>query len=495
MKTRFYILLTGLLMAACLTSNGQEIVSEFFHTCGWAFSYNDLVTCSDGSVMSGIFCYNPNSFEDVGIHVCKYSPEGQLIDSTTFASAWELYEIPNMPDTFVLPEYYKNSVDSTMNIVTTLIDANLNILSIDTTCVISGIDPQTIEIDAMCISPNGDILVSFWIGETFYLARIGLNGTLLAFHATEGILPYNYSYTQVADSTLHYESFGVFRESPECFYKLGGFIADEDEPWPLFVYLFDSKLRLTDTIVYSNLDGSIYCDYGTREHITPLNGSTSEGSYLLAAILHFPNDNYATSLIKYDADNGPVAYTTMTAPANMVASAPSSTIVTADNKIYHTYLFSPNGSTEIGLARLDENLEIIWNIRLPHVLYGMTYGTTLKVLPNGDIVASIASYRGASSRLYFYIIRDNDLTETTENALDNMNFEFYPSPVKDLLNLRFDDGEEPESVELYNLVGRLVASRGNNIESIDMSAMSSGVYMLCVTMKDGRSYHEKIIKE
>ena len=74
-------------------------------------------------------------------------------------------------------------------------------------------------------------------------------------------------------------------------------------------------------------------------------------------------------------------------------------------------------------------------------------------------------------------------------------FTLYPNPVKDQLSLRFDDGEEPESVELYNLVGLLVASRRNNIESIDMSTMSSGVYTLCVTMKGGTRYHKKILKE
>jgi hypothetical protein len=67
--------------------------------------------------------------------------------------------------------------------------------------------------------------------------------------------------------------------------------------------------------------------------------------------------------------------------------------------------------------------------------------------------------------------------------------------VKDLLSLRFDDGTEPESVELYDLAGRLVGTKPNGLESIDMSAMTSGVYMLRVTMKDGARYHEKILKE
>jgi hypothetical protein len=67
--------------------------------------------------------------------------------------------------------------------------------------------------------------------------------------------------------------------------------------------------------------------------------------------------------------------------------------------------------------------------------------------------------------------------------------------VKDQLALRFDDGDEPESVELYDLAGRLVGTKSNGLECIDLSAMPSGMYLLRVTMKDGTNYHEKILKE
>ena len=67
--------------------------------------------------------------------------------------------------------------------------------------------------------------------------------------------------------------------------------------------------------------------------------------------------------------------------------------------------------------------------------------------------------------------------------------------MKDILSLRFDDGVGAESVELHDLAGRLVGTKSSDLESFDMSAIPSGVYMLRVTMKDGASYHEKIVKE
>ena len=496
MKTKLYPLITGLLMAACITSYGQEIVSEFYYTCDKAFSYNDLVTCSDGSIISGIYCYNPNTYEVMGFHVCKFSPDGHLLDTATFASAWELYDIPDTPDTYFLPDYYENEVDNTMDIVLTFIDADLNIINTVTTPVLSGIDSQTFEADAMCVSPEGDLITTFWVDGTFHLARIGLNGSLKAYQTAPEVLPYNWTYTQPADSALNYESFGVFDESPECFYKLGGYIGDDNEPWPLIVYLFDTKLTLTDTIVFCDLDETHYCDFGSREHIVPLKGNPSTGSHVMAANIHFPNETYSTSLIKYDADNNPITFTSI-APSSVEYSVPVNTIVTANNQIYHTYeAYSYDYNNPIiSLAHLDEDLNVVWNINLPQMLNPLCYGATLKVLPNGDIAVSMASYRGFNTRLYIFIVHDNDPTRTPETAATEKPFEFYPNPVKDMLSIHYSENTKPASVELYDITGRLVGTKRNSLECIDMSALPTGVYMLCATMKDGTSYREKILKE
>ena len=51
MKTRLYTLITGLLMAVCITGNGQEIVSTFTSTSTcW---YGDIVETSDGNFIIG----------------------------------------------------------------------------------------------------------------------------------------------------------------------------------------------------------------------------------------------------------------------------------------------------------------------------------------------------------------------------------------------------------------------------------------------------------
>ena len=116
------------------------------------------------------------------------------------------------------------------------------------------------------------------------------------------------------------------------------------------------------------------------------------------------------------------------------------------------------------------------------------------ILKNGAIVACSICRKNLRYCVSFVILHDN-YDNAPETTYIEHSFALYPNPVKDQLTLRFDDGSEPESVELYDLAGRLVGTKPNGLESIDMGTMPSGVYMLRVTMKDGSRYHEKILKE
>ena len=318
MKTRLYTLVTGLLMAACITSYGQEIIGTYEHNLDRTYSYNDLVTCSDGSVLSGIYCYNLENGQCTGMHVCKVSGEG-----------------------------------------------------------------HTCEMASM------------------------------------------------------------------------------------------------------------------MDHLAPITRGAIKDSYLLAAQIRTSDDTYATSLIKFDKDHNAIAFTNLETPTRMGGN-PICTEVIDENTIYHTYNLYPNSYylPVVGLARLNRDMDVVWNIEFPMIPNSMSYGTTLKVLANGDIAVSVVSGNYSPyCKLYIYIIRDNDPTAIPETTAPEKPFDIYPNPVNDRLSLRFDDGATPESVELYSLAGSLVAKHCKSLETIDLSAMSTGVYLLCVTFEDGEKRFEKVVKQ
>lgn len=499
MKKRIYTLVTGLLMAACITSHGQEIVSTFQHPIDKVFSYNNLQSCTDGSVLSGIYCYSPANGQCTGIHVCKVSSEGQLIDSVTFPPAWELLGIPRTPDVFLLPNYRIDNESGDLSIEMTFIDADLNIIDHTSTLLATGLD-RFMEY-AMFISPSSDLIVTYWTEDTFHIARIGLDGTVEAATETTQILPQNPTGQHPVDSALLYTKMDVFSEVPERLYILGGYIPENyDDAWPLIAYIFDENLILTDTIVYNYLNENSICELaGYMDHLAPITRSTIKETYLLAAQIRNTDDTYSTSLIRFDKNHNPMAVANLVSPSSSLKkSAPICTEVIDENTIYHTYNDAyPYGysSPVVGLARLDKDLNVVWNINLPFMPNAMSYGTTLKVLANGNVAVSVASGSFSNCTLYIYIIRDNDPTDITETSIESKPLTLFPNPVKDRLTLSFDEGHEPESVELYDLAGSLVAKNGKAMESIDMSTMPAGVYMLCITFKDGERKLEKVIKE
>ena len=68
----------------------------------------------------------------------------------------------------------------------------------------------------------------------------------------------------------------------------------------------------------------------------------------------------------------------------------------------------------------------------------------------------------------------------SENNL--LNFEMYPNPVSDLLNIQLPTGTEKAEVDVFDYTGRLVSSKtiSFNDTAIDVQKISKGIYMIRV---------------
>ena len=226
MKKKLYTLLTGLLMATCITSYGQEIVSEFTLQNGKLFYNTDILECSDGSLLTGISFYS-NDYTESGFLICKTTPEGQLMDSVRFDNGWSFYSINGAPDSFVIPSFFWDESSNSDNFQMTFFDADLNVSETVSVPIFSGIAPNAFSIDELFLSPENDFILSYWENdEVFHLLRVNLEGTIKAESETTTVLPPHYSTGHPADSALNYTSggFGLFTEEPFQFCKVGGYI-------------------------------------------------------------------------------------------------------------------------------------------------------------------------------------------------------------------------------------------------------------------------------
>jgi hypothetical protein len=270
---------------------------------------------------------------------------------------------------------------------------------------------------------------------------------------------------------------------------LGGF-KPTSGAYPIFGYFFDADFNLIGRRLYDQYSEGIAFDGANAEHITTL---TDENAYLITTqITRIPQNTSGVGVAKYDMNHNPICASPMFGTNHCY---PQQTIIEGNNTIYQLYDIGGGWSThKWGLIRLDSNLNIDWDIILPENQIYAFFGTSMIILKNGAIAACSICRKNMRYGATIVILHD-DYDNTPEMTNKDCPFIIYPNPVKDHLPLRFDDGDEPESVELFDLAGRLVGTKSNGLESIDMSAMPSGMYLLRVTMKEGTSYHEKILKE
>lgn len=493
MKKKLYTLLTGLLMTACITSFGQDIVSEFTLENGELFYNTDVLECSDGALLTGISFYSDDYMES-GFLICKTSPEGLLIDSVTFSDGWSFYKINGATDSFVIPSFFWDETNNTEVFQMVFFDAQLNLSETILVPMFSDIPLYSFSIDELFLSPEDDFILSYWVNdEIFHLLRVSLDGTIEAETETTALLPPHYSTGHPADSALNYTSqgFGIFAEEPFQFCKVGGYIGTSNShPWPLIAYFFDENLNLTNTLVYDYLSENSYYDYAMGEHIVPFH--KNDHSYLFAGQIRYPDGKYKSSLVKYDMNHNPVTITSVE-PAT-TGGNPIETAVADDNTVYHVYRTHPVGNSRaISLARLDSDLNLLWNITMPGGQQDYAYGKCLKALQNGNVALAYTTST-SSDTFHLFIIHDG-YSSTPEVIASAYPFTLYPNPVKDQLSLTFADGIQPEEVAFYDAMGKMIEVKITDLEHIDMGALPAGFYMMCVTLSNGERRFEKVVKE
>lgn len=499
MKTRLYTLLTGLLMATCLTSYGQETVNEFT-----IFKENkDFWGCNlfeneDGTLLFKTLMYTPNYYDDYQHLFYKLTPEGEVLDSLIIDAYgdWDyLMRDPVDKESFILTEdrWVYDSIEG--NYLVTLrmffIDSDLNptedisvpIYTIDTALYYFTMDPWFID-------PQNDFILSFWSNNVHHLRRIGRDGTIKAARDGLAIFAPNYE-THVqqpgGDSLLLYSEmgFGTFTESPLTYYLLGGYYPASGA-WPIIGYFFDADFNLIERHLYDQFDENIAFDGGNNEHIIPL----EEGTYLTATqIKRLSPTLGGVGLAKFDMDHNFINASPLFGTNSCF---PRETLITDDGTIYQ--LYDRQNQYKVSLARLDSDLNLRWDITLPGNQAIAYFGTSLIKLKNDDIATGYLIRKNSRYCANIVLLHD-DYDAISESTTQDHPYALYPNPVKDQLNLSFANDMEPESIDLYDLQGRLLVTKRNDLESVDMSTLAAGVYMLHITMKDGTSYHDKVIKE
>jgi hypothetical protein len=107
------------------------------------------------------------------------------------------------------------------------------------------------------------------------------------------------------------------------------------------------------------------------------------------------------------------------------------------------------------------------------------------VLSHGDYNTPTGNTRITYAK--FLNIRDYCLPQTGiyENDKDNsMNFQIYPNPVEDIINVRLDNSLNPKTIKIIDLYGRTILSSyaeiGCDLVIIPINNIKTGFYIIIV---------------
>lgn len=102
-----------------------------------------------------------------------------------------------------------------------------------------------------------------------------------------------------------------------------------------------------------------------------------------------------------------------------------------------------------------------------------------------------------------YITNTNTVYKIVDTALATTNFEnqqfvFYPNPTQNSFTVKNNNGDQISKLELFDTAGKLLLSMKNvlnDLQPVDISKLSKGVYIINIVTSNGGSYVSKLIKE
>ncbi len=94
-----------------------------------------------------------------------------------------------------------------------------------------------------------------------------------------------------------------------------------------------------------------------------------------------------------------------------------------------------------------------------------------------------------------FLINDNGTNGTPEMDKYIRPYAYYPNPAQDQLPLQYSPDVQPACIELFDLQGRLVSKQSQGLDNIELQGLAPGQYVMKVTMEDGKTFTDKVVKE
>ena len=377
------------------------------------------------------------------------------------------------------------------------VDEDLNVQPHDEALTVLLEDSMNINyLIGICIEGDQIVLAYRRAELSPVMARIGLDGTLHEQNAFDNLF--------LLSGATH--SLNIFNDSPRE-YSLSDWVAGEEENH-LVYHVFDSLLTLKESIVIEDHPYDIYnAQPGSGVGLLSLDDNT-----FIQTIKYKRNNITRTGacLQKYDKNTHEClgyalfeSWPIYSAPDKM--GYPIGMSKTVNDNIYFAYRTNNNvsGSSAIpkgwmGIAKLDKDLNILWQ-RYCLGSYSVTgyyhYYCHFCTIDDGFAMIGRIEKEGEDYNFFYYFVHDEDPDNIPEAEAFLRPYMFYPNPATDQLHLQYSPDVQPTQIELFDLQGRLVRTQTDSLETLDLQGLATGQYLMKVTLANGKSYTDKVVKE
>ena len=347
----------------------------------------------------------------------------------------------------------------------------------------------------MLLNAEGDLVTCFYEYNGYmpgdvHFAQIGLDGTIKC-HET-----YSSEQIQVGSATLNGPK--VFRDSPlqySCWASNGIGLQTE-----LKCYILDSLFNLCETysipVQISNAPQWPYHVYFLEYSRNVFVTGDEDGTFLMTAAY----DNSGTLqggsgmvLARFDNEGNKikcVGFPTLE-PMQDSYEWPIGIEKGTDGCIYLCYTISSSEDGTVCVMKLDYDFNVIWQRYCLASGYGKD-NAIMSVLSDNGMAILGNVYNGTE---LFYVVINDDYDGLQEQDDLVRPYMFYPNPAQDQLHINYSPDVQPKLLELYDMQGRLVHQQRDGLENLNLQGLATGQYVMKVTMEDGTTYSDKVVKE
>jgi hypothetical protein len=507
-------LLTQIIIVIALLTEAQTYDSIPHHGVNAYSQPQNIAELHDGSILGGIALvdYDGSSLIPIGFLLHKVSREGmEIVDSIILDGyehlPWHLFARNPKGKGNICAKMGNHEGKRYSTLKICRFDDNLNFDFPNEITVLLMDDYIAGFVPGLIVNPDGDLVINYCdlddyggVNNTYFM-NVDIDGIVKQQKSFDNqLMPMAYAYG------THYGP-KVFRESPlqYCCWSKNW---EDSSSIKLNCFVLDSVFNIVETYWIDDIivipdNQYLAMRYSWNEQILGLDGD----DFLLAAgyvAMGWPQNQYdkGVAVIKFDKVlNVKKAVKFLSEPVleNGHGNRPIGLEKGHDGSIYFSYItndpFSQreNYYGRVAVVKMDQDLNIIWQrYCLEPTGYGRERG--FMTILDDNSVAIIGNNMNCPE-VFYIIVHDNGTIDTPEMEASIRPYLFYPNPAQDQLHLQYSPDVKPKTIELYDLQGRLVCTQSHGLESVDMQGLAPGQYLMKVTLEDGKSYTDKVMKE